>query len=105
MLEAMDDSLLFHTEWSSLLQQARMSDQFQTTYGWETAWQKSAVYALNASDFHAESDEALIPAVSRTDPSSPHTDWHPVKIVRDHITFLKVHVDRPDLPFLKLRDI
>jgi hypothetical protein len=44
MLEAMDDSLIIAPSLMSLKSSARSADRFQATYGWETAWQKSALY-------------------------------------------------------------
>jgi hypothetical protein len=53
MVEAMDDSILFSTLLPTLLSLARDADRFQATYGWETEWQKSCLYAYQAPEFPA----------------------------------------------------
>ncbi|KAF5379366.1 hypothetical protein D9615_006585 [Tricholomella constricta] len=105
MVEAMDDSIIWDTDWPRLLHKARLADRFQTSYGWETAWRKSAVYVFNA-DFDPPNQEFVkVPSVSPADPSSHDTTWNDVPVFRDHIRFLKVPVNRPDLQYMHLRDI
>ncbi|KAF5376479.1 hypothetical protein D9615_008627 [Tricholomella constricta] len=105
MVEAMDDSIVWDTSWPALLHKARLADRFQATYGWETAWRKSAVYVFNA-DFHPPNQTVVrVPSVPPADPSSPDTIWNDVPVVRNHVRFLKVPINRPDLQFLHMRDI
>ncbi|KAF5373304.1 hypothetical protein D9615_007407 [Tricholomella constricta] len=105
MVEAMDDSIIWDVDWSALIHKARLADRFQSTYGWETAWRKSAVYAFNGDFDPPNQDVIQVPSVPPSDPSSPVTIWNDVPVYRDHIRFLKVPVNRPDLQFLHMRDI
>ncbi|KAF5385006.1 hypothetical protein D9615_001212 [Tricholomella constricta] len=105
IVEAMDDSIIFDTQWPRLIYKARLADRFQTTYGWETAWPKSAVYIFNTDLDPPGQISAQIPSVSPQDPAGPTTVWNQVPIFRDHFKFLRVPVNRPDLQFLHMRDI
>ncbi|RDB23973.1 hypothetical protein Hypma_008605 [Hypsizygus marmoreus] len=51
MLEAMDDSLLLYSTMPLMIEMARCADRFQATYGWETEWRKSALYAYRSPEF------------------------------------------------------
>ncbi|KAF5382028.1 hypothetical protein D9615_004393 [Tricholomella constricta] len=105
MVEAMDDSLIWDTDWSRLLHKARLADRFQTSYGWETAWRKSAVYVFNDDFDPPNQDIVQVPSIPPADPSSLDIIWNDVPVFRDHIRFLKVPVNRPDLQYLHMRDI
>ncbi|KAF5388215.1 hypothetical protein D9615_000052 [Tricholomella constricta] len=105
MVEAMDDSIIWGTDWPTLLHEARLADRFQTTYGWETAWRKSAVYVFNTDFTPPNQSVVQVPSVPLHDPSSSGTIWNDVPVFRDHVRFLKVPVNRPDLQYLHMRDI
>ena len=103
MLEAMDDSLLISSSLSSLKSSARLADRFQATYGWETAWQKSALYVYGTQT--PPPGDLLMPSVDHLNPQSSVTHWHPVPVITDHTTFLRVPINRPDKQFALLQDI
>ncbi|KAG6880399.1 hypothetical protein C0992_000001, partial [Termitomyces sp. T32_za158] len=104
-VEAMDNSLMFATAWRGLCSNARLADQFQTSYGWETAWSKSALYLFNIDLSPPNQEYAMVPSVDKDNPASPTTIWNRVRIVRDHITFLRVPVNRPDLQALHMKEL
>jgi len=103
MIEAMDDSLIMSHSLETLKVSARCADHFQVTYGWETEWRKSALYAFNTPALNA--DDGLMPSVNYTNPQSEVTFRHHVPVVRDHITFLRVPINQPQKQFLFLCDI
>jgi len=109
MVEAMDDSLLIACTLPSLLSSARHADRFQATYGWETEWRKSKVYAYRTSEFPPQTlpqDLVLaVPSVDYSNPSSPHTSLNEVVVTTDHTVFLRVPINQPSLHFLHLRDL
>jgi hypothetical protein len=103
MIEAMDDSLLLSSDLPSLKRMAWDADRFQATYGWETAWPKSALYTFNAPP--PSLFEARMPSVDYTNPQTGSLSWHEVPVVTSHTTFLRVPVNRPLLQFSLLRDL
>ena len=103
MIEAMDDSLIPASDLSSLKRMARDADRFQATYGWETAWPKSALYVYNAPP--PSSQDARMPAVDYSNPQSDTLTWHDIPIITSHTTFLQVPINRPDIQFSHLRDL
>jgi hypothetical protein len=103
MIEAMDDSLIIKPSLSSLKTSARLADRFQATYGWETEWRKSALYIYGTQV--PDSAELHMPSVDYTDPQSPRTSWHPIPVVTDHTTFLRVPINQPDKQFAFLQDV
>jgi hypothetical protein len=103
MIEAMDDSLIPSSNLSSLKLIARDADHFQATYGWETAWHKSALYVLNTPP--PSFLEGRMPSVDYTNPQADLTTWHELPIITSHTTFLRVPVNQPHLQFSNLRDI
>ncbi|KAF5382054.1 hypothetical protein D9615_004273 [Tricholomella constricta] len=88
MVEAMDDSIIWDTDWPVLIHKARLADRFQSTYGWRRP-----------------GGSLLVPSVPPSDPSSSDTIWNDVPVYRDHVRFLRVPVNRPDLQFLHMRDV
>lgn len=103
IIEAMDDSLIPSSDLPSLKLMAAEADHFQATYGWETSWPKSALYAFNIPPPSPE--DARMPSVDYSDPQSGSLTWHDVPIITSHTTFLRVPVNKPNLQFLALRDI
>ena len=103
MIEAMDDTLIMRCSLSALKFSARCADRFQATYGWETEWRKSTLYAFNTAP--PQGEDALMPSVDYKNPQAEVTFWHQVPIVQDHITFLRVPINQPQKQFLFLRDI
>jgi hypothetical protein len=105
MIEAMDDSLIVSPSLSSLKSSAQLADRFQATYGWETAWQKSALYIYGSEIADYASCDLLMPSVDYANPQSFETYWHSVPVITDHTTFLRVPINRPDKQFSLLQDI
>jgi len=103
MIEAMDDSLIMRHSLDSLKISARCADRFQATYGWETEWRKSTLYAFNTSAPNDE--ERLMPSTDYSNPQSEVTFWHRIPIIQDHITFLRVPINQPQKQFHFIRDI
>jgi hypothetical protein len=105
LIEAMDDSLIMRHSLDTLKVSARCADRFQATYGWETEWRKSTLYAFNTPAPNGEVQECLMPSVDYSNPQSEVTFWHCIPILQDHITFLRVPVNQPQKQFHFLRDI
>ncbi|KAF5367841.1 hypothetical protein D9615_010570 [Tricholomella constricta] len=107
MIEAMDDSLLLYSSLPLLLSIARHADRFQATYGWETEWRKSALYAYNSPLYPNSSPNPTIsiPSVDFANPSSPSTLYNDVRVTTSHTVFLRVPIDKPELHFQHLLDI
>ncbi|KAF5377888.1 hypothetical protein D9615_006803 [Tricholomella constricta] len=106
MIEAMDDSLLIYSSLPLLLHIARNADRFQATYGWETAWKKSALYAYNSPLFPSASSTTIsIPSVDYQDPSSPVTFHNDVDVVTSHTVFLRVPIDQPEIHYAHIADL
>ena len=108
MIEAMDDSLLLYSSLPTLLTMSRHAERFQATYGWETEWRKSVLYAYRSPDFPPSSPQPLsvqVPSIDHTNPSADRISYHTVPVETDHTTFLRVPLNRPDLHFLHLQDI
>ncbi|KAG6882485.1 hypothetical protein C0992_011553, partial [Termitomyces sp. T32_za158] len=107
MIEAMDDSLIVNSSLPTLLTLAEHADRFQATYGWETEWKKSYVYAYN-SPLYPNSSAApfvLIPSVNPHNPQQMQVNENPVSVITSHTTFLRVPIDNPELHFALLQDI
>jgi hypothetical protein len=105
MVEAMDDSLLFATTFLSLTKAACDADCFQATYSWETAWNKSNLYAYHPFSFPSAGQSISIPSVDYSNPSAPTTFYHDVQVATDHTTFLCVPIDALDTHFEHLWDV
>ncbi|KAG6883403.1 hypothetical protein C0992_008821, partial [Termitomyces sp. T32_za158] len=107
MIEAMDDSLIMNSSLTTLLMLAEHADRFQATYGWETEWKKSSIYAYNSPLYPTSSSEAaiLVPSVNPRNPKDLTLNENSVSVITSHTTFLRVPIDNPDLHFACLRDI
>jgi hypothetical protein len=103
LIEAMDDSLIIQQSLDALKFSARCADHFQATYGWETEWRKSTLYAFNTPTLN--DDEGLMPSVDYSNPQSEVTFWHCIPIILDHITFLCIPINQPQKQFCFLQDI
>jgi len=103
LIEAMDDSLIIQHSLDALKISARYADCFQATYGWETEWRKSTLYAFNTPA--PDSKHSLMPSVDYSNPQSEVTFWHRIPIIQEHITFLWVPINQPQKQFHFLRDI
>ncbi|KAI0361274.1 hypothetical protein OH77DRAFT_1391885 [Trametes cingulata] len=102
MVEAMDDSILLMPTLTALQTAALHADRFQATYGWETNWSKSLLYATQAP---TTSGTVPIPSVDPSDPDSPNLTNNPVPITTDFFDFLRVQVNDPDTQYDKIRQI
>ena len=103
MIEAMDDSLIPSSDLHSLKLMAWDADRFQATYGWETAWPKSALYVYNTTP--PSSLDAHMPSVDYSNPQFDSLTWHEIPIITTHTTFLRVPINKPDLQFSLLCDL
>ena len=103
IIEAMDDSLIPASDLTSLKRMAWDADRFQATYGWETAWPKSALYVFNTPP--PSNHDARMPAVDYSNPQTDSVTWHEIPIITSHTTFLRVPINKPDLQFSHLRDL
>ncbi|KAH6902105.1 hypothetical protein BKA70DRAFT_1113294 [Coprinopsis sp. MPI-PUGE-AT-0042] len=107
MLEAMDDSLIFATSLPVLHFLVFHAEQFQGAYGWVTSWVKSKLYAYQSSndDVPPETTSLPIPSVDPANPGAQTPVTHNVPVERDHTTFLRVPINRPDLQASHIRDL
>ncbi|PFH45728.1 hypothetical protein AMATHDRAFT_51507 [Amanita thiersii Skay4041] len=103
MVEAMDDSLLFACTFLHLNQLCFQQESFQASYGWETNWEKSSLYVLNADP---PSTSVQIDTVDPQHPGDPlYRHQALVPIETSHIHFLKTRIGDPKHTFLFLKSL
>jgi len=102
MVEAMDDSELLATTLPSLQEACLRMERFQAAYGWITSWVKSQVYVHRVSD---PPPSFQMPSIDSNDLSSPAVTWQSVKVVTDHLEFLRTKVNAPHQQFLILDNL
>ena len=102
MVEAMDDSEILSTTLPALQRTCLRLERFQGAYGWVTSWAKSEAYAHQVHDPPASFQ---MPSVDPSDLSSSATTWQSVKVVTDHVEFLRTQVNAPHRQFLILDNL
>lgn len=104
MVEAMDDSLLFATNLTTLCRATLCVEQFQANYGWMTNWSKSVMYIHNHE--HLFPSQILVPTLDASD-LSPSTTIPLAYVPVSHgpIEFLQVSINEPKTQFLHLQDL
>ncbi len=102
MVEAMDDSIIFAHSLEGLQQAELLADRFQATYGWETSWPKSLLYAANTPDLP---QMVTMPTVDPAHPDSNTISHQPVAVATEWFDFLRVHINNPDAQYDKIRHL
>ncbi|KAI0039607.1 hypothetical protein FA95DRAFT_1503928, partial [Auriscalpium vulgare] len=77
-------------------------ERFQAVYGWLTSWPKSLLLALGLPDPPASVD---VPSVDPTNPRASTVVPQSVRVVHDHMEFLRVPTNDPHRQFQHLRDL
>ncbi|KAK0442581.1 hypothetical protein EV421DRAFT_1949429 [Armillaria borealis] len=100
MVEAMDDSAIITTSMPTCLSSITMSETFQSAYGGETSWSKSAAFLRNVPNPPSQLQ------ITSVDPIQPHIQvQHDLNVSLSHIEFLRVSINNPDAQFQKLKTL
>ena len=102
MVEAMDDSEILSTTLPALQQTCLRLERFQGAYGWITSWAKSEAYVHQVRN---PPTSFPMPSIDPTDLSLPTVTWQSVKVVTDHLEFLRTKVNAPHRQFLVLDNL
>ncbi|KAK0436640.1 uncharacterized protein EV420DRAFT_1672166 [Desarmillaria tabescens] len=100
MMEAMDDSAIITMSMPTCLSLIMMSETFQSAYGSETSWSKSAAFLRNVQNPPSQLQ------VTSIDPMQPHIQvQHNLAVSTSHIELLHVSINNPDVQFQKLKTL
>ncbi|PPR05725.1 hypothetical protein CVT26_008912 [Gymnopilus dilepis] len=104
MVEAMDDSIIFATNLSTLRRFYLEMERFQFSYGWLTQWAKTILYALNAPEANIR-EKTLMPSITVEEGRIVEgtVTLHSVPMKVGEITFLKTEVDDTGSRFTELK--
>ncbi|KAF9530624.1 hypothetical protein CPB83DRAFT_763031, partial [Crepidotus variabilis] len=97
MVEATDDTYIFHTELLPLIRVTLSMERFQYAYGWITQWLKSKAYLLGARYVKGEIPTTVgFDSVTIGLDTNPMTiSKHDVALITDELDFLRTKVDDP----------
>ncbi|KAK0229128.1 hypothetical protein EDD85DRAFT_741369, partial [Armillaria nabsnona] len=100
MVEAMDDSAIVTTSLPTCLTSITMSEHFQSAYGGETNWPKSAAFLRNVPD---PPSHLQITSVHPAQPEIPVQ--HNLSVSTSHIEFLRLSINDPSAQYHKLKSL
>jgi len=97
LVEAMDDSGIAAGSRTTLDRLCHMSERFQASYGGETNWEKSVLFARNVE----VEDRILLTSVDPINPSTPVQRW--IDVRKTNMEFLRVEVNNPNRQYNEIR--
>ncbi len=100
MVEAMDDSAIVTTSLPTCLTSITMSERFQSAYGGETNWPKSAAFLRNVPN---PPSYLQITSVHPAQPEIPVQ--HDLSVSTSHIEFLRLSINDPSAQYHKLKSL
>ncbi|PBK65559.1 hypothetical protein ARMSODRAFT_851529, partial [Armillaria solidipes] len=100
MVEAMDDSAIVTTSLPTCLSSITMSERFQSAYGGETNWPKSAAFLRNVPDPPSHLQ------VTSVHPAQPEIPVQQDLVVStSHVEFLRLSINDPSAQYQKLKGL
>ncbi|KAK0439458.1 uncharacterized protein EV420DRAFT_1316137 [Desarmillaria tabescens] len=100
MVEAMDDSAIVTTSLPTCLSSITMSERFQSAYGGETNWPKSAAFLRNVPNPPSHLQ------VTSVHPAQPDIlVQHDLSVSTSHIEFLRLSINDPSAQYHKLKGL